>query len=79
MTPKSSDPGPGKHIPPDPAQRRYQMGIIERNEDIRPLADASCRFGHNAPGKANLRKQFALPVTTDVHGNRERLAPAITV
>ena len=55
------------------------MGIIERNEDIRPLADASCRFGHNAPSKANLRKQFALPVTTDVHGNRERLAPAITV
>ena len=53
------------------------MGIIERNEDIRPLVDASCRFGHNALGQANLRKQFALLVTTDVHGDRERLASAI--
>lgn len=51
--------------------------ITQRNEDVRPMVDASCKYGYNYLGIPNKDKQFCLLAAADVHGDKVRMASAI--
>ena len=57
--------------------QRDTVSIVERNEDIRPILDAACRYGHHSGGMEHAEKQLALLITTDVHGDSAHFRSAV--
>ena len=57
--------------------KKLTTKIIERNRDVEHIMHASCQYGFHAAGKNNIEKQFAMLVTTDVHGCSPQFQSAI--
>ena len=56
---------------------RSATEILERNRDVEHIMLASCQYGLHGLGRENFQKQFAMLVTTDVHGCGKQFQSAI--
>lgn len=59
------------------AEKILVPDIVLNNADVLPSVNAACYYGVNRNGTANYKKQYALLVTTDVHGFTARMNAAV--
>ena len=59
------------------SMKKTTTNIIEKNRDVEHIMHASCQYGWHAGGEINPHKQFAMLVTTDIHGCDKQFDSAI--